>query len=344
MTILIPSYEPDERLIMLVQELKNNHNFNIVVVDDGSGEIYNSYFEKLKEMGCIILTHEVNKGKGCALKTGFDYIFHNSNETEGVITADADGQHLVKDILLIVAQLPFESRKIVLGVRKFIGSVPIKSVVGNTISRAVFKLASGYQLIDTQTGLRGFPVDMLAWLLNVEGERFEYEMNMLLEASTMGFELVKINIATVYIKGNKSTHFRAIQDSILVFLPFLKFCMSGLSAAVVDYVLLFVFQDLTKNLFISVVAARAVSSGVNFAINSTHTFKKKPEHHKSKSEAVKYYILVCALLMLNYFILSFLWNEVKIPLFWSKVLTELFLFTFSYYIQRFFVFKKRYQT
>ena len=166
---------------------------------------------------------------------------------------------------------------------------------------------------------------------------------MLLEASTAGYELIKLNIETIYLQGNQSSHFRTIHDSILVFLPFLKFCISGFTAAFVDYILLLAIQRITNNLLLSVITARVVSSGVNFAINSTQTFRKKHPHPMKKSEAGKYYALVCVLLALNYLILRFLTENAGIPLFWSKLITELFLFGFSYSIQRFYVFRKRYQ-
>ena len=123
-----------------------------------------------------------NRGKGHALKTGFEYILNNTNESIGVVTADADGQHLVKDILSIAAEVYNQKDKIVLGERKFVGKVPLRSKVGNTATRGIFTLVSGQKILDTQTGLRGFPIKLLPWLLSVEGERFEYEMNMLLEA------------------------------------------------------------------------------------------------------------------------------------------------------------------
>ena len=96
--ILIPSLEPDDRLPAYAVKLLEKGFAHLVVVDDGSSEKYQPIFNRLAEMeGCTVLHHEVNKGKGCALKTGYAYIEENMPECVGVITADADGQHTVED-------------------------------------------------------------------------------------------------------------------------------------------------------------------------------------------------------------------------------------------------------
>jgi putative flippase GtrA len=151
---------------------------------------------------------------------------------------------------------------------------------------------------------------------------------------------MQIDIETVYIAGNNSTHFRMIRDSVLVYLPFFKFCFTGISSAVVDYVLLFVFQWLTNNLLISVVAARVASSAVNYTINRYFVFISVKKARKTSTQLVYYYILVTILLAINYTLLRFLSQDLKINLFLSKVLTELALFCISYVVQHFIIFKK----
>ncbi|MFL0198021.1 GtrA family protein [Clostridium sp. WILCCON 0269] len=341
--ILIPAFEPDNHLIELIKELKLNCDYKILIVDDGSGENYTSIFKKCKVLGCIVLKHDKNMGKGCALKTGFAYIKDNTNEKIGVVTADADGQHLVKDILNVSLELSNSDHKIVLGVRKFTGKVPWKSTIGNAFTREIFKLTCGTKVLDTQTGLRGLPIESLPWLLSIEGRHYEYEMNMLLQAKKAGYGFKQVEIDTVYESSNKSSHFRAIKDSISIFIPFLKFCSSGVSAAFVDYFLLFYIQWLTKNLFISVVIARAASSAVNFTVNKFLVFNVKSRDNKNINELISYYLLVCALLFINYFVLSFFSETLHIWLFWSKIITELLLFTISYTFQRLFIFNSKIQ-
>ncbi len=235
MTVLIPAYEPDERLINLVLELINKCGYEIVVVDDGSGSDFNNIFARIQGMGCTVLTYITNRGKGFALKTGFDYIYAKTGETTGVVVADADGQHLVTDIIRIANAITFSQDKIVLGVRKFVGEVPLRSKIGNTVTRAVFANASGENIKDTQTGLRGFPVALLPWLICLEGERFEYEMNMLIEAKPSGYKFTQIDIETVYLEENKSSHFRTFRDSARVYVPLLKYCICGIPHAFINF-------------------------------------------------------------------------------------------------------------
>lgn len=347
MTVLIPAYEPDMRLIELVGRLIEHCDYRIVIVDDGSGETYRHIFEQARNMGCTVLRHETNRGKGRALKTGFRYIIEDIDERVGVVTADADGQHTVLDILR-VAQEIVPAPKIVLGARKFIGKVPLRSAFGNIFTRVIFTAASGKNICDTQTGLRGIPVCLLPLMLKIEGERFEYEMEMLLEAAPSGYGFKQIPIETVYIAGNRSSHFHTFSDSIRVFIPFFKFCLSGITSAVVDYIMLFVFQwligsvfKLPASLFFGVVLARATSSGVNFTMNRSLVFNSKATKNKPAVKASHYYILVVCLLMVNYIVLKFFTEALHIHLAISKIITELILFFFSYGIQRFILFKSK---
>jgi glycosyltransferase involved in cell wall biosynthesis len=340
MTILIPAYEPDERLIKLVQELLKKRFCDIVVVDDGSSPAFHYLFEKIENMSCTVLFHDKNRGKGFALKTGFAYIHDKTSEREGVVTADADGQHLVEDIMRVADAISLSKEKIVLGVRNFIGDVPLRSTVGNSITRAVFAYATGDKIEDTQTGLRGFPVSLLPWLLCLRGERYEYEMNMLLEAKPSGYHFTQINIETIYYADNKSSHFKILRDSARVYFTFLKFCLSGISCAFIDYFFLFFIQWMTNNLFLSVIGARLVSSAVNFVVNRSFVFEPDKKNRKSHSAMIYYYILVCILLFFNYLLLRFLSQTLSMNLFLSKVLTELILFCFSYTSQHLFVDKK----
>lgn len=340
MTVLIPAYEPDVRLIKLIEELNKITVYDIVVVDDGSGPQFSELFQNIRVRGYTVLEHEHNCGKGCALKTGFTYILNKTSEASGVVTADADGQHLVEDIIRVADGITESNKKIVLGVRKFTGKVPARSAIGNSVTRTVFSFVSGESISDTQTGLRGFPVSLLPWLIKLDGERFEYEMNMLLHAKPSGYGITEIEIETVYLAGNRSSHFRTIQDSIRVYFPFFKFCISGVTSAFIDYTMLFVFYWISKNLFISVLGARAASSLVNFLINRSFVFNSRKRKRKKATELLYYYLLVGILLMLNYLLLCFLSQGLRINLFWSKILTEAILFGLSFTVQHLFIFKK----
>lgn len=157
MTILIPSYEPDERLLSLIHKLKEVSDASILVVDDGSGEEYRGIFDSAKQAGCIVLTHSINQGKGSALKTGFDYVRQHGGR-DGVICADSDGQHLPEDILRLTKAVREHRNHIVLGSRQFTGKVPMRSRIGNSATRMVYTFATGKPIQDTQTGLWFFMI------------------------------------------------------------------------------------------------------------------------------------------------------------------------------------------
>ncbi len=337
MTILIPSYEPDERLIVLIDKIREMCSFKIVVVDDGSGSSYGHIFKSVGESGCTVLTHDRNKGKGSALKTGFGYIME-SGENEGVVCADSDGQHLPQDIMRISAKINEYKGHIILGSRRFTGNVPFRSRFGNTITRTVFSFTTGNRIYDTQTGLRGFSSDMLIWLCQIPGERFEYEMNMLLDAKKDGYSFHEIDIDTVYLLNNKSSHFRTIRDSARVYMPILKFSASSILSGLIDFVLLLVFQHITSNLLFSAVGARVFSSLFNFFMNRTFVFDRN-SISDIKSALLKYYSLAAIVLSINYCFLYLLNVKAGIPLILAKCIVETGIFTLSYWFQRKYVFR-----
>lgn len=336
MTILIPSYEPDERLIALIRDLKEVSDDPILVVDDGSGDDYSDIFNAAKQEGCTVLSHQVNQGKGRALKTGFDYVRQNG-EADGVVCADSDGQHLPEDIMRITQAVRENRGHIVLGSRRFTGKVPLRSRFGNSATRMVYKLATGKPIHDTQTGLRGYSSEMLDWLCEVPGDRFEYEMNMLLEAPAAGYDLVEVPIETVYLDENKSSHFRPLADSARIYFPFLKFCASSGFAAVLDFALLFLLQWMTSNLFVSVVGARLCSSIFNYSVNRRFVFDQDKGAAVRRS-LPRYFSLVIMILLLNYGLMYVLHERIGMVLIAAKLITEAVLFLFSYWMQRKFVY------
>lgn len=338
MTILIPAYEPNKRLLDLIHELKRICDYKIIIVDDGSGNNFRHIFKQAEEAGCTVLTHMFNMGKGQALKTGFSYI-KESDEKEGVVTADCDGQHLPRDIVKIAQAIKDNESSIILGTRRFIGKVPFRSRFGNSVTRTIFSFASGAKVHDTQTGLRGFSNNMLAWLLGISGQRFEYEMNMLLEAQPSGYGFHEIDISTVYLEQNKSSHFHPLKDSLRVYLPILKFSMSSLLSGLLDFVLLGVIQSVTSNLFLAVAGARITSALFNYTMNRIYVFSRFKE--VSVKESFSRYSILAAVILLTNYLIIFSYNRIMgIPIFPAKILTEITIFLFSFWAQRKFVFKK----
>lgn len=337
MIVLIPAYQPDEKLVELVRGIHREHPGRpIVVVDDGSGPTYRDIFHRVALDGSMVLTHDVNRGKGAALKRGLEYCVARY-PGRPVVTADCDGQHTPIDIGRVGERTLSEAGTLVLGVRSFVDGVPVRSRFGNQITRAVFWAATGVHLADTQTGLRGYHPELLEWVTSVEGDRFEYETNLLLEASRRGTRITEVSIETVYVAGNAASHFRPLVDSVRVFAPLMRFSLSSLVAFVLDFLLVLGLNAITASLVASVVGARVTSSVFNYLTNRNLVFERGAERAPTSS-ATRYFGLVGALLAVNYLCMWTLAAFVGLPLAAAKVVTELSLFATSYHLQRRFVF------
>ncbi len=336
MKIVIPAYEPDDKLISLIHSIQSNCDYGIIIVNDGSSPSSDGIFQKADELGCTVLVHDQNQGKGAALKTAFLYLLQ-IGEAEGVVCADCDGQHTWQDILEIAEGVISHSDSIVLGCREFTGKVPVKSLLGNKITCFIYSIITGKKISDTQTGLRGFSSQMLPWLITIKGNHYEFEMNQLLGVKAAGLELHCIPIETIYEDNNRSSHFNPITDSIRIYLPILKFMLSSASCGVIDFVLLLILQRLTHNLLFSVVSARVVSSLCNYFFNRNLVFKA--QNRNLMISAAKYYTLVVIILVCNYSILKLLVDVVGFSLVLGKLITELVLYAFSYTVQHKFIFK-----
>ena len=97
--VLIPAYKPELRMLDVIAEL-SAYEFDLVVVDDGSGDGYRTLFDEASK-SAVVLRHEVNRGKGAALKTGIGYIDRHYQKPYVIVTADADGQHRTEDIVKV---------------------------------------------------------------------------------------------------------------------------------------------------------------------------------------------------------------------------------------------------
>ncbi len=346
-TVIIPSLNPDEKLICVVDSLIEKGFKDIVLVNDGSDSAHMAPFEHVgayKE--CHVLTHEVNKGKGRALKTAFEYCIANRPDIDGVVTVDGDNQHKANDIYECSKVMCDKKDTLVLGVRDFSGDdVPKKSKFGNNITSAVFKFACGLKISDTQTGLRAIPAQYLQKMCEVTGERFEYETNMLLELKRLDIPFDEVKIETVYIEENASTHFHPIKDSFKIYAVILKFLCSSMASSIIDIVLFAVLSflfgklwDKRTSIFMATIIARVISSMFNYTMNRKAVFKStKPV----KTTLTRYYILcVCQMLVSAglVYIISELLTLGNVLTVIAKFIVDVILFTISFRIQRAWVF------
>lgn len=330
--VLIPAYQPDEKLVQVVKSLRER-DIDVTVVDDGSGAGYMPVFEQVSAAGAVVLIHPENKGKGAALKTGIAHI-EKQSYIKGIVTADADGQHTPKDIGLVIDTMIQNPGVLVIGARAFSGDVPARSRFGNTLTRGIFRLATGLRVTDTQTGLRGLPSNIFAELLALEGDRYEYEMSMLLNIDRWGIKYIEVPIETVYLEDNKSSHFHPLRDSWLIYGKILKFIASSLASFVVDYGM-FMLLNLAFRLdyWSSYFMARAVSSFVNFMINRHVVFAGG-----GRGSVLKYYLLA-ALIMAVGIGGGNLLTLAGIPDLLAKIIVDVPLFFVSYTVQRKYIFK-----
>ncbi|MEZ0448276.1 GtrA family protein [Cellulomonas sp. ICMP 17802] len=334
MYVLVPAYEPDDRLVALVAALRRA-DVPVLVVDDGSGPAHRRTFDEVRGLGATVLAYPVNRGKGHALKMGFAWLAEHRPGSD-VVCADCDGQHLVADILSVAQRVAAGDGAMVLGARRFTGRVPLRSRLGNAVTGVLVRTATGLPVHDTQTGLRGYPAAMLDWLQGVDGERFEYELDLLLRASQDGLAVEEVEIETVYLDENASSHFRPVVDSARVYAPLLRFSLSSFAAFLVDTAVLLAMVALTGALLPSVVVARVLSSSVNFVANRRLVFAGG-RAKSLRAAAAQYGVLAATMLAANFGLLTAL-TGLGLPLLPAKVLTEVALFAASYQLQRTVVF------
>ncbi len=350
--IVIPSYEPDERFPAILKDISAAGLGPVVVVDDGSGDSYNIFFEEAEKLvaplGGVVLHHEVNKGKGRALKTAFSYILEKMPEAIGCVTADSDGQHSVECIKKCMDALEEHQDSLILGVRDFSGEdVPFKSRAGNTITIKVCSYLCGVKVTDTQTGLRGISAPFMKDLLDVEGERFEFETRMLI-ATKDKYPIFEVPIKTIYdSKENHQTHFNPVKDSIRIYkifgVMFAKFLFSSLSSCVIDLALFWVFCRYFVGVFGpaiyvvgATVAARIISATYNYLMNYKFVFNSGKSHTTSFP---KYVALAVAQMSLSAALVALLvWSMPGVNELLFKIPVDVILFMLSYYIQRRFIY------
>ena len=355
--IILPSLNPSDKFDRVVDELIGAGISHIVIVDDGSRAENKSHFTRAAEHPqCHILTHEVNRGKGAALKTAFAYLMKEQPDCAGAVTIDGDGQHLTGDILRCAAAIG-DGETLVMGCRDFsLEQVPPRSRMGNRITSMVFRLFCAIRLSDTQTGLRGIPAALFPRLLTVRGERFEYETNMLLELSREGVKLLEVPIETVYEDDNSESHFRPIVDSLKIYKFILLYALSSLAGSLADLIVFYIVRRLLEGavdrgtlaagaaVLIATVIARAVSSFLNFNLNRKVVFHGQGGYGRT---ILRYYALAVPQMLVSAGLVALL---SRLAATGASVLTTLIkfvvdicLFFISFRIQQTWVFRGKKQ-
>lgn len=335
--VLIPAYKPDMRLVALVDELAAEQ-LPVLIVDDGSTEEQRPVFAALEERGITVLRHAVNQGKGRAMKTGFNYLMIHHPELKGVVTADCDGQHTPDDIKKVLSALREHPDDMIIGARKFTGDVPARSLIGNKVTRGVFWFATGIHITDTQTGLRGFPMNSLPRIMKLSGERYELEMNMLLALKDWDMHATEVPIETIYIDENASSHFSAVRDGMRIFRQIIKYMFSSMASWGVDYGVYILMLLLPWRLpeEICHIVARVCSSLLNYEINQKAVFHART----GKREFVLYVLMVAVTLSIGTPLLTLLtrWGLNALV---AKICVDTVMFFFNYLVQREIIFRRK---
>ncbi len=236
--VLIPAYNPDMRLADLVEALAQDGFSKILVIDDGSCAEAFPVFDRIRSSSLAeVIVHERNKGKGAALKTGLAHIAEKHPACLGAVTADADGQHTPKDVRKVAEALAANPGALVLGARKFDKDVPFRSMFGNKLTSLLMDVFLGMKVSDTQTGLRGIPLSFAPALAKIFADRYEFELEMLLKARALGVKTVEVEIETIYLEGNASSHFDPIHDSAKIYYVLFRHLLAALGLWALDLVL-----------------------------------------------------------------------------------------------------------
>lgn len=340
--VIIPAYEPDGRLPQMVSNLISQGLGPVVVVNDGSGTEFDHLYTQSEQAGATVLRHTVNLGKGRGLKTAFNECLRRWPHLVGVVTADSDGQHSIADIVKLEDTLRQNPKALVMGCRDFASSsVPHHNRWGNRITSVTMDALSGVKVKDTQTGLRAIPREYMKQLMNVPGERFEFETNMLLETRNSDTPIMCVDIDTLYPDGTSRSHFRVLHDSARIYALFAKYLAASISSLLLDLLLfsLFVFilkpRDVPNYIIVSTVLARIISSLYNFYMNGRVVFRKALR----PNTFVKYYALAAVQMLASALLVNGLYSVLGWPEVSVKILVDMLLFFISFQIQQRHIFR-----
>lgn len=336
--VLIPAYKPPSVLLGLAEELAARGFEQIVIVNDGSGAEYDALFERLQGLrGVTLLRHEANRGKGEALKTGLRHALERG--AAGVVTADADGQHMAEDIERVARRLAAgDGATLVLGCRAFEGRVPLRSRAGNVLTAAAMRWIAGLRLADTQTGLRGIPRALAERLLRARTSGYEFELDMLLLAKHSGFAVEEVPIHTVYVDGNRSSHFNPLRDSMRISFVLLRFMFVSLVTALIDNAAFQLALGGGLALPGAHLAARAAALSFQYPAARRAVFHSREPHRR---ELPRFLAVAAGHALLSWAAIHWLTEQQGYALLAAKIAVETSLFPVNFLLQRDWVFTAR---
>ena len=337
--IIISSYRPDYQLTELFSGLKGYGFENIIIADDGSGPSYSGIYDELESKGAFVIHHPKNEGKGVSIKAALTCAIKNFPDTPGVILADGDGQHTPEDIAKISEALTENKDSIICGTRIMSpDAMPSRYIRRNNFTSILYRIDTGKTIPDTQTGLRGIPHSLIPFAATVSGERFEYEANLIIEASKRNIPLIPVEIETVFPEGN-SVYYRPVKDTARFLKSPILFLTTSLGCSVVDILLFTIFATLldhrtANNIFTATILARIISTSINFFLSRKLCFA---DSVRGKAQIIKFFGFNMVQSFLSSTLVSML-SFIHIPLTFIKMFVDSALFVLNYFVSKKWIF------
>lgn len=254
----------------------------------------------------------------------------------GAITVDADGQHCLRDILNIAKAMEKYPDNLILGCRHFKNEpIPLRSKLGNKISHYMMRWLCGINISDTQTGLRGIPYYFLPSACKIEGERYEYETNMLFTVKDQSIPITEIQIETIYEAKNSSSHFNPLKDSLKIYNVIFKYSLASLLSAFIDFIIFAILIKYEFGILSSTYIARSCAAVINFRINRNIVFKYKGN---LVIQLTKYIILLIISGTISGICVIYLTNRMGLNEIFLKTIIEIMLYFINYYVQETYIF------
>ncbi len=333
--IIIPAYNPPIELFEALLAKLDGAFKNVLIVNDGSDEEYNKFFKKL-EKKYHVLKHEYNLGKGKAIKTAYSFAIDNYPDVSAYVVIDCDNQHDVEDMINCCQKAMEHPDSLIIGVRDFsLANVPFKSKFGNIITRNIFKWLFNYSISDTQTGLRAVSPNLAKKLLEVSGDRYNYELKCLMACCENNIPIIEVPIKTIYIENNKESRFNPVKDSLIIYKEFVNYYFKLFIPYLISLIaFLAIFYLLNSNDDLkALILANSLAGIINIIANILMNYKNIYYHNNISNNLV--YVLKK---ILKYFIAGFFiyisYNLLDMNLLISKVLIDIILTIIIYIIFR----------
>ena len=342
--VIIPAYNPGEVMIEFITKLFCAGFKNIVIIDDGSKEESRGVISDAESFGCRVVRHAVNLGKGRSLKDALNYIALYMSECKYGMVLDCEGNQNIPSINKLARALLKNPDSLVLGCRNYRSkNTKFGKRITNILTKAVMTLLCGVTVADTKTTIRAFSMETAMKFINTGGERYDYEVNVLLESKSKEVKITEVTLGDENFT-NKESHYNPLIDSFNLYKLFLRYLLVAVITYGVDlglFRLLMAYLKIISPIYytiIDTVLARIVSSFVGLVIKRKRVFKTK-EH--TAATAAKYYTAIFGQMIVSALAVWSLQKVWPVDVVVIKLIVDFVLFIIGFIAQREWVFKTR---